>query len=215
MAMELASRVGIGFKACVLASGLFGLASAQAVLRITSQADGTVVRPGQAVTVAVVASGEPLKGVFTIAGDPIGIRPEIVPAPPYNFTVPIPRKIDSGLHNLTADGYTAMRSRVQPATVSVDVERADSPVNMHADDSYRVHVGATSFSRIMGLFSDGETIDLKRSTLTAFRSDNPSVATVGAYGLVKGVTPGSTKLIVTNGNAKVEIPIIVLRNDEE
>jgi len=58
----------------------------------------------------------------------------------------------------------------------------------------------------MGLFADGTTADLMQSTLTTFRSDNVGVATVGRYGLVRGVAPGFARIVIENGNAKVEVP---------
>ncbi len=202
---------------CALVSAPASLASAQATLRITSPADGTVIRPSESVTVRVTASGEAPKGVFVSGTAPIGFGPELVTAPPYNFTVEIPKEINSGPYNLTAGGFIAAGHDVKSDTVTIDVERADSPMSLHSEDfsSLRVHVGRTTFTRIVGVFGDGTSADLQQSTLTTFRSDNAAVATVGPYGLVTGVAPGSTKMIVTNGRARLEVPITVLRNDEE
>jgi hypothetical protein len=99
-------------------------------------------------------------------------------------------------------------------TVRVDVERAEAPVNLRAHDfsDIRMHVGNVTFSAMLGLFGDGTTA--KESTFTTFTSENPSVATGERNGLVKGGAPGSAKIVVTNAKARLEIPVTILRNDE-
>ncbi len=215
--MDFKPRLTRNVTFCALVCALGSLASAQASLRITSPPDGTVVRPGESVMVRVAASGEVLKGVFIGGTGPIGFGKELITVPPYDFTIEIPKQINSGTYNLTADGATASRHDVKSDTVTIDVERASSPVSLHAEDfsSLRVHVGRMTYTRIVGVFGDGTSADLQLSTLTIFRTDNIAVATVAPNGVITGVAPGSTKLMVTNGTAKLEVPITVLRNDEE
>jgi hypothetical protein len=217
MITDLAANLTPVVRTCVVIWALTSSASAQTTLRIISPVDGEVVRPGQMITVEVVAAGETPTGVFVIGQLPIGGSRGPIEVPPYNFIMEIPKEIKSGTYNLTAAGYSALRHDVKEDIVTIDVERADSPVSLRAEDlSYiRVHVGQTMPCRIAGTFSDGTKADLVNSTLTTFRSDNISVATVGPYGAVTGVAPGSTKLIVTNGNARLEIPMTVLRDNEE
>ena len=200
---------------CALACALAGLASAQATLRITAPPNETVVRPGQSVTIEVSASGERLESAALLGKPPFGYMGTAT-TPPYRFKIVIPQKIDSGPYGLSAVGTTISKVMAADDTVIVDVERAESPVNLRAQDfpDIRMHVGNVAFSAILGLFGDGTTAKVTDSTFTTFSSENPSVATVERNGLVKGLVPGSTKIVVTNGKARLEIPVTILRNDE-
>ncbi len=218
MITNLAANLTPVVRTCVVIWALTSSASAQTTLRIISPVDGEVVRPGQTITVEVVAAGEAPTGVFIISPNPIGFR-GLAEAPPYNITMEIPKEIKPRKYNLTAAGYSALRHEVKEDAVTIDVERADSPISLRAEDIpyLLVSVGKTTYCSIVGTFSDGTKADLDDSTLTTFKSDNVAVATVGPYpyGVVTGVSPGSTKIIVTNGNARLEVPVTVFRNDEE
>src|SRR5882724_1117130 len=94
-----------------------GAVLAQPTLRIVSPKEDAVFNPGQTATVIVEATGGPFEKVYIIASDPIGGSEEELGAPPYKFTVNIPREIASGHYNLTADGYTRLRSAVKVDTI--------------------------------------------------------------------------------------------------
>src|SRR5438552_11715111 len=64
---------------------------AQPTLQITSPPDGTVVAPGQTLSIAVTASGS-FNRVGLVAHDPIGFS-QFLSAPPYQFTLVIPANI--------------------------------------------------------------------------------------------------------------------------
>src|ERR1700722_14559854 len=85
--------------ACVLVRGQASFGMEQPALRITSPKDGSVVNPGQSLTVTVEAFGGPVKGVF-IVGE-FGFSEEVL-TPPYKYVIHVPANAKPGLHNLTA-----------------------------------------------------------------------------------------------------------------
>ena len=60
-------------------------------LQITSPAGGTIVNPGQVVTVTVTASSA-FQEVIVVGGDPIGFSDSLA-SPPYQFSIHIPPEI--------------------------------------------------------------------------------------------------------------------------
>src|SRR5205807_9062494 len=72
-------------------------------LSIITPGDGALVHPGQNIDVTVnAAAGISLPhGVALLATDPIEDS-EIVPAPPFHFSIAIPPKIRFGRYQLTA-----------------------------------------------------------------------------------------------------------------
>jgi len=84
--LRMAKAVAFAFATLLCA----GAALAQATLQITSPADGTLVSPGQTITVTVSASPG---GVFTGVGvggeGPIALS-QLLTVPPYQFAVKIP-----------------------------------------------------------------------------------------------------------------------------
>lgn len=167
------------------------------------------------------ASGGTFKGVFILGDNHIGSLQELT-APPYRFAVEIPKKITSGIHVLTAEGYTSPPSDVKRDWISIDVERADSPIYLGIgaelpllpDQRYVLAVGATGYVKVSGLFADGTTPDLTESTLTKFTSDAVKVVTVQPNGILTAVAPGSAKIIAINGKAQSAISVIVLDNEK-
>jgi hypothetical protein len=179
-----------------------GLLCAQPTLRITSPKDGTIVNPGQALIVTVTAfPAGAFQQVIIIGCGPIGFsRP--ISAPPYRFTIQIPSKIDPGRCLLTADGATAPGQGTMSEPITIVVERADSPVSLRVEPSLlRLSIGRKGYLSVEGVFEDGTTTDLTKSSRTKFTSSAPSVASVDAQGIVTPLTPGSTRVVVTNGNA--------------
>src|ERR1700752_3147450 len=79
------------------------------VLQITSPADGTVVNPGEVVTVVVTETqGATFSKVFLIGEHPIGMgMHQVLTAPPYRFSVTVPKDISvAGKYSIRAMGVT-------------------------------------------------------------------------------------------------------------
>src|SRR5689334_5061882 len=107
---------------------LNGLSSAQQVspaLRITSPADGTVVAPGQ--TIAIVVTPAPNispVGVFLIGRDPIGFV-NGTQAPPFVFTITLPKDTAPGQYQLRAYGSIPPGVQVKSRSITFDVEKSE------------------------------------------------------------------------------------------
>jgi hypothetical protein len=195
---------------CPLAPSLL----AQPSLRITSPADGTVVHPGESLKVTVEVSPP---GAFTelllIAGDPIGMFTEA--GPPHEYVVPIPKIIAPGQYTLGVLGKPrpGLRMGVNQAfskPITILVERTDEPTRLEVfPRSINFEPGREGALQVTGVFADGQKVDLRLSTKTTYTSDNPRVVTVRPNSVVNALAPGSAKITVSNGKAKVEIPVVV------
>jgi len=190
--------------------------TAASALKITAPAEGTVVHPGEKVKVEVMAVGDAPNGVIIIGTDPIGLSEELSRAP-YNFTIAIPLDITPHRYHLSAHGYIMEQGEVKTDSVAVDVERADSPVSLHAEpqtllmSAQKAALLHEGHLQVSGTFADGKTYILTWSTLTTFVTENSAVATVRpSSAAVTAVAPGSTKIVITNGNAKVAVPVKVV-----
>lgn len=193
----------VALLACLLVAPV----QAQPSLQITSPASGTVVNPGQSLTIIVAASGT-FQEVAIIGPDPIGISQPIT-SPPYQFTVPIPASIDAGVYLLTADGFTAS-GQSSSNSINIVVEHADPPASIKAEPSVlQLSVGQNGYLSVTGVFTDGTTPELTRSTLISFASDTPTVATVQAQGIVTAVAQGLATITVAYGSLTFPVSVTV------
>jgi uncharacterized protein YjdB len=196
----------------VLSAALWAASSLPAqTLRITSPADGTVVKPGETLAVTVAASGAPFRVVVLVGYDPIGTMMPLM-APPYRFSVPIPSTIRPGRYLLTAIGSVRPDEdhNVQSDPVSIDVERPDAPVSIRTEpSSLSLEVGGPGYLRLVATYADSSEVDIGRSTLTACTSDSPDVATTTNDGRVVATGAGSAKITVENGGQTAIVPVTV------
>jgi hypothetical protein len=106
---------------------LAGLLAAQPSLRITSPADGTIVHPAESLTMTIdVSTPDALRFVMVVGFSPIGASGEAPNAPPYRFTVDIPKDIKPDEYVLSAVGVSS-GGPVNSNPLTSVVERADSP----------------------------------------------------------------------------------------
>jgi hypothetical protein len=144
----------------------------------------------------------------------------LVTAPPYECTFAIPRSVRPGIYNITAVGILRPGQKydrekefgrgVPSAPMTLIVERADEPVRLEVyPPTMRLQVGIKGYLSVTGVFADGEKVDLKESSKTIYTSDTPKVVTVDPKSVVNPLAPGSAKITVSNGKAKVEVPVVV------
>jgi hypothetical protein len=83
-------------------------------LQITSPVDGTILSPGQTVTITINADPSAFAAIV-LSCDPLLECPAPLTAAPYQFTLNIPSDIPAGRYGVAAAGYPAsdMRSAGQ------------------------------------------------------------------------------------------------------
>lgn len=183
-------------------------------LRITSPAEGAIVQPGESLTVTVEAVGA-FQLVFVGGSGPIGFGKESLKAPPYKFTVSIPKRIAPGEYWLTAVGSISRDHPVDSPPVRILVERADSPVSMAvypvAPD---LMVGRKAYLSVTGQYADNTTADLSKSGRIRYSSSAPDVASVQAQGIVAAIAPGMATIEIRYDKLSLEVSVRVRANQK-
>jgi hypothetical protein len=178
-------------------------------IEITAPPDGTVVAPGEVLMVTVEATPFAFRQVF-LAGKLAMPNPAVV-TPPYRFAVRIPPDTPSGADTLEAVGVIENLNGIVSRSLTIDVERPDSPRSLKTTFStlqfYEVGKDIRLF--VDGIFEDGSTIDLTRSRYTSYESASPAVATVDADGHVTAKGPGSTAIKIQHRDKSITAKVTV------
>lgn len=168
-------------------------------LRITSPADGAVVKPGETISVTVSVTGGTVPDVVLAVENPIGYS-EGRMAPPYTFLVPIPPSTSLGRYSVIAAVLGRQGDEGIHDRVFVDVERPDAPVKLELNLHFlSLEVGDTGYLRAQATYTDGVEEEVTKSTRTKWSSDAPEVAAVADDGRVSVRAPGFAKITVENG----------------
>jgi hypothetical protein len=170
----------------------------QPPLEITSPASGTIVSPGQTLSVYVTSpAGLTFSLVDVIARYPIGMS--ATATTPGLFTLTIPADMKSGPQLLNSEGITTAGQDVESAVITIDIERTDTPILLTSSPSKLglESQGETFPLKIFGTFSDGTVLDVSLSSHLTFSSSNSAVATVDASGNVTAVAAGNDVLTIT------------------
>jgi hypothetical protein len=189
------------------------LSAAPPTVKITSPANGAVVNSGQTLVVTVDATPFAFQTVCIEGEDPIGF--ETLTAPPYEFRVRIPLDIEPGTRRFNACGIIRPGIFNDSDSVTIDIERPDTPRKLSTDLAglYSDYVGETIWPlSVTGTFPDGTQLSIYHSTLLAYASDNPVVATVATNGIVTTVGVGSAHIVITyagNTDTAIHIPVTV------
>ena len=199
----------------ILAAGLAAVSARaqQTPLHVVSPAAGTVVQPGQAVTIAVAADSSVQK--IALLGQhplPMGqvVSPGLGVARPFEFQVRIPTDIRPGAYRVTAIGSLAGGETVSESLL-LDVEKAEEPARIWTKPETILfsRAGERIPLRVLGAFGDGSQETLTKSSKTIYTSADPRVATVSADGLVTAVGPGKTSIQVRTLTRDCSIPVTV------
>lgn len=181
------------------------------LLQITSPTSGTVVNPGQTLSISITSpAGATFSQVDVVGGDPIGAS-DIATAVPTQISLTIPTDIPEGQYVLIAEGTTSSGQDAESAPITIDVERTDLPVGLTTLVSEVVFdkAGQTMPFIILAEFNDGTELDVTRSSNLAFLSSVTSVATIDANGIATGVCAGTSTLTATYtvGGSSVQVSI--------
>jgi hypothetical protein len=187
-------------------------------LHITSAADGTVIYPGQTISVTITSDDPNVVGVALIGEDPFGIIGPLQTHLPAVFTVTVPKVIRFKSYSLTAMASTTTPGRtVQSDPLTIDVERPELPLSLSS--SLR-SVEVTELSDGMPLslkakFRDGKSMDVSDSSPVTYTSSNPGSFTISADGELLPGAPGrgiATATYTLNGTeVSLHIPITISR----
>ena len=184
--LQLLSR----FASFAIAVVVPGQLVAQGELRITEPAAGTVLNPGQTITVSVSASGGPFTSVGIVGPGHMNGN-YILKSSPYQFSFTVQSKITPGLDTIEAMGSTASGPVI--AEVKIDVERPDTPQKISVDHPrLELPMGGKLPIAVFGTYADGSVVNLSRSTQTKYRLGSPDIVSVSNEGRVTALAPGST-----------------------
>jgi len=192
-------------------------------LTITSPAEGTVVHPGETITVSVAPGSGPFQSVGALVPGYM-TSSLLLKSPPYQFSFIVATltlqtestqsrstKIKSGPNPISVMGSTAS-GPVFAQPIYVDIEPMDSPKRIFADweqIGLTLSVGGKRLAAVYGEYRDGSIVDLTQSSLTTYELSSPGVASVTKDGYVKGVAPGSTNLVIRNGDKRAIVGVVV------
>jgi hypothetical protein len=209
--MKEHSRFGFrSFAPLMLA--LFGVgANAQTALKITAPSDGTVVHSGGKLVVIATAEKPPFPQLLMLSIDSATYWGDFAdyitkgPGPTYRFEVLIPSRAQLGICSVRVASQ-----EVASPEIAIDVERPDKPTRLRPNLQYvALDVGERYTLLTWGYFSDGAEVNITRSTLTSWTSNNPGVVSVTKEGQVTGHRPGRATVIVKNGSAETAIAVVV------
>jgi hypothetical protein len=195
-----------GLLVCITVLSAVPTNAQQDLVRILSPATGTIVRPGQTITITVQAETS-IEKVVVIGQHPLGVG-QIVSAPapgivargggdlrPIRFQLTIPAQIRPGAYRVTAMG-TVSGGNLESQAITLDVERSDEPSRIWTEPSIIrfEHLGDQIPIRVLGSFADKSEEELTKSNKTTFTSADPNIATVTTDGLVTAVAAGKTSI---------------------
>ncbi len=190
-------------------------------LRILSPATGTVVRPGQTITISVAADAS-VEKLALIGQHPLGVgriisggAPGIVArgqgeSRPIQFSLLIPADTQPGIYRVTAMGRVS-GDDIESEATTIDVEKSEEPRSIRTEPAiiHFEHIGDQIPVRVLGAFADGSHEELTKSSKTTFTSADPRVATVTAGGVVTAVGPGKTSIQARTPSSDYSIPVRV------
>jgi hypothetical protein len=174
----------------------------QPLLQITSPGNGALLTEGQTYTITLSADPS-VQNIGILAESAV---PDAQPtSDPTQFSLTLPTTIPPGIYHLTAAGSNS-NGDVESDPVTIDIERADYPVQVSAEPlllSFK-SVGDQLPIIVYGTYADATRLLITNSSSvkTHYTSNNTQVATVGyntnagmfGAGVVTAVGPGQTSI---------------------
>jgi hypothetical protein len=182
------------------------------LLVITSPASGTIVEPGQRLTVTV--DSPTLREAQFAVLSPVG-ESDLVSSLPGRATLEIRKSAHFGKTNLGAMGITPTHQLIASNPVEIDVERSDAPIRISADmrELYFWERGASFPLSVTARFEDGSEFDVRESSRVTYTSSNSEVAEVNGWGLVTSMGVGDATVTIEyrigDTRRAIEIPVEV------
>lgn len=173
-------------------------------LRITAPADGTVVAPGQSVTITVAAA--PSVKSFVLLS-PLGKTRKIGPD---QFVLDIPPDTPIKQYDVTAIGHVRVGETVESDPISLDVESPLTPTQLQTDATMHLRKsGSTLPIDVMATFGDGSAANVSRSTRITYATSDPTIVTVDRAGTVTAIAPGNATITVSYQGVTTSLAVTV------
>ena len=182
-------------------------------IHFVSPAAGTIVQPGQTVTIRVAADSSVQK-LALLGEHPLPVSQVVAPglgvAQPFEFQVKIPTDIRPGNYRVAAIATMAGGETVSERLV-LDVEKAEEPARIWVKPATILFssAGERIPVRVLGAFGDGSQQELTKSSKITYTSADPQIATVSDDGLVTAVGPGKTSIQVHTATHDFTVPVTV------
>lgn len=182
------------------------------LLQITSPVSGSIVNPGQTISVTVTSPANAAFAQVAVVGeDPIEFS-STATSVPAQFPMVIPASIAAcRKYMLTAVGTTTSGQKTESETILIDVERPDFPVSLSSNLqglTFQAPGDKTPFV-ILATFSDGSVLDVSESSYVTYASANTSVVSVDANAMVTAVAAGSGSVTATYTRGPISLQISV------
>ena len=180
-------------------------------LRITAPPEGTIVHPGEKLSVDVAASGGPFNVVMAFLAPDLDAAAKST-VQPYWLSLTVPASARSGPAWISAMGNTGVTAVFSP-DVTIDIERTDPPQSLSADagggDWASIWVGGDELIRVFGKYPDNPHVDLTESTLTTYEATSDGIIEIGKNGWFKGLAAGSTYIVIRHRNLSIRVKVVV------
>ena len=170
------------------------------LLQITSPPSGTIVYPGQVVTISVRADPS-VTNIAILAQDPLGFT-QATNGQPLQFQLTIPSDTTIGAYDVSAAGATPDGSVVDSTSISLQVDTQYPAYSIETEPSV-LRFDAAGQGIPLHVFTtapDGSQLDITHSVQMTYSSQDPQIATVDNRGEVTTVGLGSTYIVVSNPN---------------
>lgn len=183
-------------------------------LVITSPTNGTVVAPGQTITVSVtVNSGTYPDGIGILGGEgggPAVMVPPVLGESPLSISVTIPANAFPGRFTISAAGGNSSGVLQTSYDVTLDVERTDVPARLRVDPPslHFKFVGDSAELTVTGVYADGSWHGLTQSSLLQITSENTGVAIV-KNGAIIASGAGNTTIQVSYEGVTATVAVSV------
>lgn len=174
--------------------------SGTGLLEITSPASGTVVSPGQTLTVSLSSSDNSTFSSIAVIGEGVLGVTDVATSVPVQLTLTIPAQIECRRYSLTAFAVTTSGVEVF-TSIDIAVERPDMPSAMTPRLRQIIFEaeGETAAIQLLGRFQDGSVLPVQESSNVTYESSDPAVATVDAIGVVTAIAEGEAEITATYG----------------
>lgn len=185
---------------------------AQPGITIASPQSGTVIHPGQSITIRLSLTTGMRPKSMGIASPELQTLIPVPETSPSEISFSFPEDVVSGTFTFTAFGTTLNNVELESNNLQFLIERADKPISITVEpsmihdlavgDHYPLHVSAS--------FSTGTETDITHSTRTTYSTKNPEIAIV-RQGVLSALKPGHTEITVANsGITAPVVPVSVL-----